>query len=586
MSLFEHLVDRRSKALEKISIALEGTDFFLKHEETPQKENEDIVWLKEVEVNGKKWKLEIHLTMRFPDEPPKIYVPEASTLFLTNPHIDNNGLLCTIPDSACINRDDPVGVFFCTITCAEQILSGTDLNDFKDEFSSYWTRGIKENQNSILINPPEQLHDLFDVYVDKNVFFLGQSKETLSKWLKNYSNNKLDDEYFIKGVNIKIESTLLPKEYPTTAYDLICLLKKANRNAYYLLTDLIFSFEKQLFVVISQITLSEYILGGVSFFGLEENVIPKKLNGFRKGKIPKNLFLKIAEPYLKEINIIRHTIERTDNFWLHSRGGDGILYQKKSILLIGCGSLGGYVAHLLAKAGVGNITLIDKEKLEWNNIGRHILGAESVEQFKAEALSFFIKKQMPHLQIFSIENDWREALSKNNDLFKNQDLIISTIADWKAENSLNYLSCKEPLPPIIYGWLEPFAVAGHCLICVKGSGCFACKMNKFGQFLYKVADFVNPTSKREPGNCTTYQQYGVSALFPVASLVATNALKCLLKLPIETTLKTWISDQEHFETCKAILSDEWKEKIIDQNGYSKVYTSTIYSSPKCQVCYN
>lgn len=586
MSLFDHLVDRRNKSLEMISIALEGTDFFLKHEETPQKENDNVVWMKEVEVNDKKWKLEIHLTMHFPDEPPKIYVPEASTLFLINPHIDNNGFLCTIPDSASINRDDPVGVFFFAVDCAEKILAGVDDSDFKDEFTAYWNRDLKNIETTLIITSLDELPVLFNVFFGKKYFIVANSNKIINQWMSNCISKEFSKEISLNGILVNLDSPLLPEEYPKTLFDLKNLLEMKDLTAYKQLMDQVLANNKLGFVLFSQKVNSGYALGGVNFFGLskkDQNLIHP---GFRKDRAPSSYIINQAIPIFKKSPVNKHRVVRVDNQWIHSRGGDGFLYHKKSILLIGCGSLGGYVAHLLAKAGVGNITLIDKEKLEWNNIGRHILGAESVEQSKAVALSFLIKKQMPHLQIFSVENDWREALSKNNDLFKNKDLIISTIADWTAENSLNYLSCKESLPPIIYGWLEPFAVAGHCLICVKESGCFACKMDKFGHFEYKVADFVNPTINREPGNCTTYQQYGVSALFPVASLVATNALKCLLKLPIETTLKTWISDQEHFETCKAILSDEWKEKIIDQNGYSKVYTSTIYSSPKCQVCYN
>jgi tRNA A37 threonylcarbamoyladenosine dehydratase len=52
-------------------------------------------------------------------------------------------------------------------------------------------------------------------------------------------------------------------------------------------------------------------------------------------------------------------------------------------LLIGCGSLGGYVAHLLSRAGVGRLTLTDNDCLGWENLGRHILGASSIGRWKA-----------------------------------------------------------------------------------------------------------------------------------------------------------------------------------------------------------
>lgn len=54
---------------------------------------------------------------------------------------------------------------------------------------------------------------------------------------------------------------------------------------------------------------------------------------------------------------------------------------------MGCGSLGSPVAIALAQAGVGRLTLIDYDHLKWANIGRHPLGAASVDDEKAKAVA-------------------------------------------------------------------------------------------------------------------------------------------------------------------------------------------------------
>jgi hypothetical protein len=190
---------------------------------------------------------------------------------------------------------------------------------------------------------------------------------------------------------------------------------------------------------------------------------------------------------------------------------------------------------------------------------------------------------MPHLRIVGISKDWRDALRENNTLFNDYDLIVSTVADWRCEQPLNYLSQNNKLPTILYGWLEPYAVAGHCLISVKGSGCLACKMNQFGHFELKVAKFSGVTLKREPGGCTHYQQYGPIALLPVASLISTNVLLYLNNPIRESILKTWVSDQKHFSRANAEITEVWKNRINNE-GYSKVYTTNWNASKDCQVC--
>src|SRR5262249_24268097 len=144
--------------------------------------------------------------------------------------------------------------------------------------------------------------------------------------------------------------------------------------------------------------------------------------------------------------------------------------------------------------------------------GRHILGASSIGRWKAEAIAEELKRELPHLEVLGISKDWRDAFSCDPEILARHDLIVSTTADWRCERPLNALNNDTQVPPLLFGLLEPHAVAGHCLVVSKRGGCLECGVNTFGQFIPKVVTFDTTTTSKEPGACTHYQQYGPTAL--------------------------------------------------------------------------
>lgn len=90
-------------------------------------------------------------------------------------------------------------------------------------------------------------------------------------------------------------------------------------------------------------------------------------------------FLKdMAVPWTKSVNMAP---ER-----LLARGAmsDGI--RAKRICLLGCGAIGSLVAEYLARGGVNDLTLVDSDLLEFENLVRHPLAPFDVGEYKAKAL--------------------------------------------------------------------------------------------------------------------------------------------------------------------------------------------------------
>ncbi len=219
----------------------------------------------------------------------------------------------------------------------------------------------------------------------------------------------------------------------------------------------------------------------------------------------------------------------------------------KRVLMIGAGSLGSEVALLLVKSGVGSITLVDPEFLDYPNVGRHALGVTQVRTSKAKSLAEKLAGDFPHMRsIKHYAERWQSLFGKRPEIFQNTDLIISTVGSWVAEGRLNQVTRNEAdFPPVIYGWAEPFSVAGHAVLIGSDGPCFACGMDHFGKPLQTVCEWDTETTRKQPHCGASFQPYGPISLSGVAALVAKTTTKALLgEVHPGTEAVYWSSKEE------------------------------------------
>lgn len=583
------LEERHQLALEIVRRELEKDDNFqavpVNEANSPLKFT-SAIWRTHIHALDKDWLVDIGLPRRFPDETPIAYVSDWQQLFLRNPHVVKGGLLCVIPGSAAINSSDPVGLIRYVHEKAKEILEGTSAEDFKEEFSYYWSRCSTEGaQDVLIIDPIFEIEKSFPAIFCQGYVCVASSLERLNRWVTNFigKTSELTNEKV--GISINLECPLLPNDYPNTLENLISLSAANDASAAQLIKNHVVNSSAKALALLVQKEGEGVALGGIIFSGLgfSQSKSPQFTKGFRSGTVPEDLLFSRAAHLMRSTNVSRSKVINVDHRWIHSRGGDGKDLSKKAVLLIGCGSLGGYVAHLLCRAGVGRLTITDNDRLGWENLGRHILGASSIGQWKAEALAEQLKGELPHLQITGIAKDWRDVYESSQNIFNEHNLVISTVADWRCEGPLNYFKRKIEMPPLLLGWLEPHAVAGHCLVISHEGGCFECAANEFGQFNHNVANFVESTICREPGGCAHYQHYGPTALMPVASMIATVVVESLLNLPTESFLNTWISSKEHLDSVGATLTEIWSREV-DVGGFSKTFKKIWKKSDSCHLC--
>ena len=79
--------------------------------------------------------------------------------------------------------------------------------------------------------------------------------------------------------------------------------------------------------------------------------------------------------------------------------------QNANVVVVGVGGVGGFTAEFLVRAGVGNITIIDYDKIDITNINRQIIATtKNIGKFKVDELKLRLLYINPNLNINAINS--------------------------------------------------------------------------------------------------------------------------------------------------------------------------------------
>ena len=155
----------------------------------------------------------------------------------------------------------------------------------------------------------------------------------------------------------------------------------------------------------------------------------------------------------------------------------GILGQKKiynsKVLVVGCGGLGTPVIDLLSRAGVGEIGMMDHDKVSMSNLHRQVIfTSDDVGKYKVSILKKKISKINKNVKV-KIYRD--KAEDKNlGKILKLYDIIVDGTDNFKAKFLLNKFSLKYK-KKLIIGAISKFE--GHIFtfdFSLKKSPCLKC----------------------------------------------------------------------------------------------------------------
>ena len=78
---------------------------------------------------------------------------------------------------------------------------------------------------------------------------------------------------------------------------------------------------------------------------------------------------------------------------------------KKTVLVLGCGGVGGYVIEALARSNIGTLILVDYDKVDETNINRQIIALNStIGKKKVDLLEERVKDINPNIKVIKIDS--------------------------------------------------------------------------------------------------------------------------------------------------------------------------------------
>lgn len=216
-----------------------------------------------------------------------------------------------------------------------------------------------------------------------------------------------------------------------------------------------------------------------------------------------------------QFEIIPCRVMRCDREFLLNRGGANTYLSSKKILVIGCGSIGGYLINELIKTGINNICVVDSDIMKEENIYRHLLGMEYVGEYKSKAIVDYISKNVPQVDIKSHEENIEDVVGDESISFSEYDLIISAVGNHNLNRWINeYVHRNSINTPMVYLWNETLGIGNHvAFISTENEGCYECL------FGYNEDGIYDKTSYCERGQSFTKRIRGCgSAYMPFSSV--------------------------------------------------------------------
>ena len=379
------------------------------------------------------------------------------------PHIGADGGLCYIAKGTVVlDIYDPVGQ---SLACLEratsvlgQILNGRLVEDLAEEFFAYW--------HGLFCFVDMQSKDLGEqncLVVQENgrsLYFVTDDESRTTGKLKSLGYKVTDKTVLTYRVKTKAQPRPLTSHWPPeTVGDILewqsTLDPQCRRKIH------------------ERIKEGERRKANGSLIFIESPLMTYGFAVFydRRHLLRKKKFVDRRDLSYR-LKVMPISVVRIDDGYLAQRNiPNSKTLAGKNIAVVGCGTIGGYLADMLVKAGAGTfggkLILVDFDSLFPQNIGRHRLGFPDLLSNKAEAMSKELRRLTPSVEIRALPVDVRQAQLGKLDL----------LIDATGEESLGHWLCGHyPHPtPMLSVWIEGPGTAVRALIRTTTSGaCYRC----------------------------------------------------------------------------------------------------------------
>jgi threonine dehydrogenase-like Zn-dependent dehydrogenase len=280
------------------------------------------------------------------------------------------------------------------------------------------------------------------------------------------------------------------------------------------------------------------------------------------------------------------SITRNSKEYLVERGGGEVLLSNKKIAIVGCGSVGSQVANMLAKAGVGELVLIDPDLLSADNIYRHHLGGRELNfeankktglvnsWSKVSSLAYQLQKDLPYIKVIA-KNAALAGVLNDKDLV-NCDVIVVAVGAPSVNLEINQKLKELELNNVVFCWNEAAGLGGHSIAVDLQKSCYQC-LHTAGQQLKAQSELSlvcvgQSISKNITGCAGVFTPFSFLDSNRTAELAATQAIDILLNNTTGLAISWKGNGSTNLETTDRYTTMPLKEQL------------PLKRHPDCRVC--
>lgn len=524
----------------------------------------------EIDLNGAPTTFYFGVKKSFPLSLPYVFLAQWDSFGIL-PHVETDGYICySQEEGSVLDFEDIVGLTQEALSRAVQVvadgISGNNHRDFLDELGAYWDRLKKVKDFTSIVSHGDQVKRIHLYKLKDGSRYLADDEQSLRKYRKLQPYESL--KHF-PAIYIPLpRGTIITPPHPAWFWGLSDI-----RNIIF--GNLRVEQISNLLPLIAKPHHEEVVLLSLPKASDGETLVGIKFKGVNH------------EHPLKEggraSEVIPLTITRRDKEYLLPRGGSNLALRNKRVLLLGCGSVGGFIANELTRAGISQLTVLDKDVLTHENLFRHVLGKKHVHKNKVDGIKDDIEGRLPYVEVFPVPLSLEEAVESGKTNVGDFDLIISALGNVTVELAFNKYIHDADSPPVIFTWLEPYGIGGHALLTrLNGSekGCLKC--------LYQPENGACRAAFAEKGQFFAKNINGCRNVFtPFGSLDAIKTAELATRLAIATLngdvntnlIRSWRGDATEFLKSGKELSARY---YVSNDHFIEV---ADYHFEECSVCH-
>ncbi|MBL0511958.1 HesA/MoeB/ThiF family protein [Aeromonas media] len=511
---------------------------------------------------GFEW-AELRLPKEFPERA-KAFIQLSPDAVLRVPHIDSAGVLCIESDPGPnLGLSVEERIVFTLHAYFESFLKpwlNADLDgDFETEALNYWAIEVANARSNTdpasgvwtLDSRPAKAMLREGLLLRPNrIIIAADEKLLITNRVVQSMGYMARQRIRVQVADIPISHTFTPSTWPRSMSDLDCILKGRLSPAEYSKFQSCRSRRDRsthrVVLFRSADAAFAYLLPGG----------PPTVLDVGRGK-------KTFPPLCKPLPLMT---SRLDPNWTVGRDQHPEVSERqtKHVLVLGAGALGSPIIDHLAKAGIGKISVVDADIVSSANIGRHLLGAESIGDKKVNAIARRINSGYPATEVIPYAMSTAEWLKRNP--FANIDVVLDLTGEPEVRMQIEEARQNHQCPLLI-GWMEPYVAAAHACMLPAGQQWLKGGQDPLSEL--EAVEWPKDVLRKEPGCSSRFQSYTAAAAAYAVALVAECALAMIdnsIASP-DSVVRSWVRGQHYLDKhWPGLKHKTWAEGAILHDG--------------------